>query len=80
MKQRTLLTVLILMLIPIITFSADKIAYVLNSSGETLSKINITTGVITNDIVTIGTDVQSYPNQIVVRECRRGFAVSGNVR
>lgn len=77
MKQITVITILIIILIPGIIFSADKIAYVLNSSGETLSKINITTGVVTNDIVTIGSDVQSYPNQIVVRDSLAYVIASG---
>jgi len=77
MKHKTLLTILTFLLIPILSFSADKIAYVLNSPGETLSKINITTGVITNNIVTIGTDVLSYPNQVVVRDSLAYVIASG---
>jgi len=70
-------TVLFVIFIPILAFSADKIAYVLNSPGETLTKINITTGVVTNDIVTIGSDVFSYPNQIVVRDSLAYVIASG---
>ena len=66
-----------MVLLPTMIFSADKIAYVLNSSGETLSKINLTTGVVTNNIVIIGSDVQSYPNQIVVRDSLAYVIASG---
>ena len=77
MKHKTFLTALFMIFFPILAFSADKIAYVLNSPGETLTKINMTTGVVTNDIVTIGTDVLSYPNQIVVRDSLAYVIASG---
>lgn len=77
MKHKTTLTILLLVLLPTMIFSADKIAYVLNSSGETLSKINMTTGIVTNNIVTIGSDVQSFPNQIVVRDSLAYVIASG---
>lgn len=47
--------------------SVDRMAYVINTSGETLSKINLTSGVVFNNILTLGTDLHCYPNQIVVR-------------
>ncbi|MCP4703499.1 MAG: hypothetical protein GY865_02730, partial [candidate division Zixibacteria bacterium] len=77
MKQKTAITILLMVLMPAMIFSADKIAYVLNSSGETLSKINMTTGIVSNNIVTIGSDVQSYPNQIVVRDSLAYVIASG---
>jgi len=48
--------------------AVEPTAYVINTSGETLSKINLTTGVVDNDILTLGSDVYCYPNQIVVRD------------
>ncbi len=77
MIRKTISTVLFIIFIPAMILSMDKIAYVLNASGETLSKINITTGIVTNNIVTIGTDVQSYPNQIVVRDSLAYVIASG---
>ncbi|MFZ5981122.1 MAG: hypothetical protein ACOYVF_10865, partial [Candidatus Zixiibacteriota bacterium] len=43
-------------------------AYVINSNGETLSRIDLATKTVTNNILTLGTDVYSYPNQIIVRD------------
>ncbi len=63
--------------IPLRISAADPIAYVLNTNGETLSKINLTTGVVNNNILTIGSDVGSYPNQIVVRDTLMYATVSG---
>ncbi len=48
--------------------AADPTAYVVNSTGETLSKINLNTGTVTNNILTLGSDVECAPNQIVVRD------------
>ncbi len=75
--HRIIKTILFVIFIPTLAFSADKIAYILNSTGETLTKINMTTGVVTNDIVTIGSDVQSFPNQIVVRDSLAYVIASG---
>ena len=36
--------------------AVEPTAYVINSSGETLSKINLTTGIVDNDILTLGSD------------------------
>jgi len=57
--------------------AGDKIAYVLNSTGETISKINLTTEVVTNNIVTIGSDIYSFPNQIIVRDTLAFVIASG---
>ncbi len=57
--------------------AADEIAYVINTVGETLSKINLTTGVVSNNILTLGSDVLSYPNQIVVRDTLAYVIASG---
>jgi hypothetical protein len=76
MKSLKLLLVLMLA-VPLLTNAADRLAYILNSTGETLSKINLTTGVVDNDIVTIGSDIYSYPNQIVVRDSLAYVIASG---
>lgn len=57
--------------------AVDPTAYVLNTNGETLSKINIKTGIVENDILTIGSDVISYPNQLVVRDTLAFAIASG---
>jgi len=75
--RRIINTILVIVFIPTLAFSADKIAYILNSTGETLTKVNLTSGVVTNDIVTIGTDVLSYPNQVVVRDSLAYVIASG---
>ncbi len=61
------------LLFPVILISAGAAAerptaYVINSTGESLSKIDLETGVVTNDILPLGSDVDCYPNQIVVRD------------
>ncbi len=75
--MKTFITCLMIIILPICIYSADKIAYVLNSLSETVSKINITTGAVTSNIVTIGSDVFSYPNQIVVRDSLAYVIASG---
>ena len=57
--------------------AADRLAYVLNTNGETLSKINLTNGSVANDIITIGSDVYCYPNQIVIRDTLAFVVASG---
>lgn len=52
-------------------------AYVANSTGETLSKINLQTGAVANDVLPLGSDVQSYANQIVVRDTLAYIVCSG---
>lgn len=54
--------------LPVTSAAADRIAYVLNSVGETLSRINLETGAVENDFITIGSDVYCYPSQIVIRD------------
>jgi DNA-binding beta-propeller fold protein YncE len=48
-------------------FSAENL-YVVNTLGESLSKIDLTTGAVTNNILTLGSDIGSAPNQIVMRD------------
>jgi Dockerin type I domain len=49
------------------SFSAENL-YVVNTLGESLSKIDMTTGVVTNNILSLGSDIGSAPNQIVLRD------------
>jgi len=73
-----MLKALVLVLLSATMSSAvDDIAYVINTVGETLSKINLTTGVITNDILPLGSDILSYPDQIVVRDTLAYVIASG---
>jgi YVTN family beta-propeller protein len=67
----------VLLILPLKIFAADPIAYVLNSNGETISKINLNTGAVYNNILTIGSDVWCYPNQIIVRDTLMYATVSG---
>jgi len=67
--MKTIIVVIILIVsLTTVTQARDPRAYVINSIGETLSKINLLTGQVANDILTLGSDVQCYPNQIVVRD------------
>lgn len=58
--------------------AADPAAYVVNASGETLSKINVRTGEVSNDILQLGSDIDSYPNQIVIRDTLAYVTASGS--
>jgi YVTN family beta-propeller protein len=53
------------------------IAYVLNTNAETLSKIELNTGSVSNDILTVGSDVFCFPSQIVIRDTLGYVTVSG---
>ena len=55
----------------------DPVAYVINTTGETLSKVNLRTGTVSNDILALGSDLLCYPNQIVVRDAEAYVVVSG---
>ena len=46
----------------------DLTAYVVNNLGETLSKINLETDLVKNDILTLGSASGCGPNQILVRD------------
>jgi DNA-binding beta-propeller fold protein YncE len=56
---------------------AGPTAYVINTTGETLSKINLTSGVVSNNILTLGSDIHCYPNQIKVRDTLAYVVLSG---
>jgi len=62
---RSLLT-LILLLGLVGPVGADTTAYVVNTNGETLSKIDLATGQVTQNIVSLGSDINSAPNQITI--------------
>jgi len=77
MKENLLKLFILLLILATAAIAAEPTAYVLNTNGETLSKINLTTGLIENDILTIGTDALSYPNQIVIRDTLAYAIASG---
>jgi len=77
MKNVLFKIIIILLFLPAITLGVDRYAYILNTMGETISKINLTTGIVNNDILTIGSDVDSYPNQIIVRDSLAYVVASG---
>jgi len=58
-------------------YAADPTAYVINTSGETLSKINLLSGAVTNDILPLGSDINCYPNQILIRDTMAYVLMSG---
>lgn len=57
--------------------ATDPTAWVINANGETLSRINLATGVVSNDLLPLGTDIFSYPNQIIVRDTLAFVVCSG---
>lgn len=77
MLKRYILAGIFALMLDAAAVSADPYAYVINTSGETLSKINLTTGVVTNNILTLGTDIHCYPNQIVIRDTLAYVVLSG---
>ena len=56
---------------------AGPTAYVINTTGETLSKINLQSGAVANNIVTLGSDIHCYPNQIKIRDTLAYVVLSG---
>jgi len=50
------------------TVAAGPSAYVVNSYGETLSRIDLTTGTVDVNVLTLGSDIECAPNQIVIRD------------
>lgn len=66
--KNTLLSILVLAALVATVQARDPIAYVINTNGESLSKINLASGVVTNDILPLGSDIFCYPNQIIVRD------------
>ncbi len=57
--------------------AADMTAYVINTSGETLDKISLASGVVTKNVLTLGSDVGCFPNQIIVRDTLAFVLLSG---
>ncbi len=57
--------------------AADPTAWVINATGETLSRINLTSGQVDNDLVTLGSDLFSYPNQVMVVDTLAYVVCSG---
>ena len=72
----TLLSIYCLIIAPT-AMATDPTAWVINASGETLSRINLTSKVVSNDTLPLGSDVFSYPNQIVVRDTMAFVVCSG---
>ncbi len=75
--KRSIISIIFILLIPVLTDAADPFAYVLNTNSETLSKINLGTNVVSNNILTVGSDVYCYPNQIVIRDSLAYVVLSG---
>jgi len=65
-----------LLILSNISLANDEIAYVINTTDETLSKINLTTNITTNNILPLGSDINCAPNQIVVRDTLAYVVVS----
>jgi len=58
-------------------WAGDMTAYVINTLGETLDKVDLTTGTVTKNISILGGDIYCYPNQIVVRDTLAYVLMSG---
>jgi len=57
--------------------ASEPTAFVINTSGETLSEIDISTMTPTNNVAILGSDINCYPNQIVVRDTLAWIVNSG---
>lgn len=66
MKRKIFLILILLGILINFAWGTDPTAYVINNLGETLSKVNLKTNVVTNDFLTLGTAPFCAPNQIVV--------------
>lgn len=47
---------------------ADTAAFVISTSAETMSRIDLNTGALTPDLLTLGSDLGSAPNQVVIHD------------
>lgn len=77
MIYKMALNVMVFIFLSVTALAADPTAYVINTSAETLSKIDLNTGNVTNNILPLGSDVNCYPNQVVVRDTMAYVIVSG---
>ncbi len=77
MPRTIFFLILLFLYLPTGLLAASPTAFVVNSTGETLSKIDLASGTVTNNIVTLGTDINSFPNQIVVRDTLAYVVASG---
>ncbi len=67
MKKLQLLILLgVSLSVALTAYAVDPTAFVINATAETLSRINLQTGHVDNDILPLGSDVFCYPNQIVI--------------
>ncbi len=71
------LTALLLLVLAYNLPAAEPTAWVANGTGATLSRINLTDGVVTNNLLPLGSDLSSYPNQIIVRDTLAYIVCSG---
>jgi len=55
-------------ILAIVARATDPTAYVANSTGETISKVNLSTGAVDINKVVLGSAIGCAPNQIVVRD------------
>ncbi len=62
------LIILGMLVLTTVVQAADPTAYVINTTGETMSKIDITNNIVTNNIAILGSDIDCYPNQIKIRD------------
>jgi len=77
MKRIATMLMAVMALMTTFTGAGGTTAYVINTSGETLDRIDVATGAVTRNVLTLGTDINSYPNQIVVRDTLAYVVLSG---
>jgi YVTN family beta-propeller protein len=77
MIHRTAITIILALWQAGTIMAADPTAYVINTSAETLSRIDLNTGNVFNNILPLGSDINCYPNQIVVRDTLAYIIMSG---
>jgi YVTN family beta-propeller protein len=75
--QGGILVVLVAVFLVTVEAAAEPAAYVVNQAGESLSRIDLTGGGVTNDFLTLGSDIQCGPNQIVIRYDTAYVVLSG---
>lgn len=77
MKRTFIIASIMLAIFTCGIYAIDPYAYVVNTTGETLSKINLADGTVHNNFVTLGSDILSYPNQIIIRDTLAYVVASG---
>jgi hypothetical protein len=66
--KKALILLGLILALPVASIAIEPEAYVVNTLGESLSRINLLGGTVDNDVVTLGSDIGSSPNKICIQD------------